>query len=94
MRDYLDGLAEIVAAALLVDNSLIHTAGGHIVGAGGGYVGEAFVVAQIKVGLMAVDRHVTFAMLVGVERAGVDVDVRVEFLDCDLESPCYQKVCQ
>ncbi len=33
-------------------------------------------------------------MLVGVERAGVYINIRVEFLDGDLEAPCLQQLAQ
>ena len=49
-------------------------------------VQEALVVPQVQIGLRTVHRHVTFPVLVGVERAGIDVDVRVELLDGDLVS--------
>ena len=83
VRDDLHGLSEIVAAALLVDDALVDPACGDVVGAGCLDVGEALVVAEVEVGLVAVDGHVAFAVLVGVERARVDVDVGVELLDSD-----------
>ncbi len=86
VRHDLDCLAEIVAPSLLVDDRLIDAAGGEVVGAGGLDVGESFVVTQVQVCLMAVYGDVTFTVLVGVEGAGVDVDVGVELLDCYLES--------
>ena len=52
--DDLDGLAEVVAAALLGDDLLVDAAGGEVVVAGELGVGEALVVAQIEVGLRAV----------------------------------------
>ena len=49
-------------------------------------VGEALVVAEVEVGLGAVlgDEHL--AVLVGRHRPGVDVDVRVELLQLDVEA--------
>ena len=81
VRDDLDGLAQVVAAAFLVDDALVDAAGGDVVGLGGLYAQEAFVVSQVQVGLVAVHGDVALAVLVGVQRARVDVDVRVEFLD-------------
>ena len=37
--------------------------------------------AKVKVGFHAINRYVTFAMLVGIEGARVDVNVGVKFLD-------------
>ena len=79
----LDGLAQVVAAALLVDDALIDAARGDVVGTGGLDVGEALVVPQVEVGFMAIDGDVALAVLIGVERTGVDVDVGVELLAGD-----------
>ena len=76
-------LAQVIAAAFLVDDALVDAAGGDIVGARGADVGETFVVAQVEVGLVAVYRHIALAVLVRVEGARVDVDIGVEFLDGD-----------
>ncbi len=73
-------LAQVVAVALLVDDALVDASGGDVVGAGGLDVGEAFVMAQVEVGLVAVDGHIALPVLVGVERPRVDVDVWVKLL--------------
>ncbi len=41
-----------------------------------------FALAQVEVGLVAVDGHIAFPVLIGIECTRVDVDVGVEFLDC------------
>ena len=71
--DHLHGAAVVVAAALLVDHRLVNRAGGHAVEARHGGIGEAFVVAQIQIGLGAVlgDEHLT--VLVRAHRARVHV---------------------
>ena len=66
----LDGLAEIVAAALLGDDLLVDAAGGQIVVAGQLSVGEALVVAQVEVGLRAVVGDEDLAVLEGRHGAG------------------------
>ena len=86
MRDNLHCLSQIVAAAFLVDYALVDTSGGNVVGARGANVGESLVVAQVEVGLVPVDGHVAFAVLIRVERTGVDVDVGVELLDCHFKA--------
>lgn len=45
---------------------------------------------QVKVTLVAVHGHVALAVLVRVERAGVDVNVGVKLLDGYPVSPCLQ----
>jgi hypothetical protein len=49
-------------------------------------------VAEVEVGFGAVVGYITFAVLVGIERAGVDVDVGVELLDGDAEAAGLQKL--
>ncbi len=78
--DDLDGFAQEFAPPLLVDHRQVDLAGGVVRVAGQGAVGEAFVMAQVQVGLAAVVQHVDFAVLVGTHRAGVDVDVGIELL--------------
>ena len=85
----LHGFAQIVAAPFLVDDALVDASGGEVVGACGLDVGEPFVVAEVEVGFMTIDCHIAFAVLIGVERARINVDVGVEFLYCDPESACY-----
>jgi hypothetical protein len=86
VRDHLHGLAEVVAAALLLDHRLVDLAGrvvGVLVDA---RVREALVVAEVEVGLGAVVGDVDLAVLERRHRAGVDVDVGVELLHRHLEA--------
>ena len=76
----LDRLPEVVAAALLVDDVLVDAPGRYAVCLGGVDVGEALVMSEVEVCLVAVDGYVALAVLVGVERPWVHVDVGVEFL--------------
>ena len=87
----MDGLAEVVAVTLLVDYALIDATGCDIVGASRPHICEAFVVTEVEVGFMSVDSDVTFAVLVGVKSPRVDVDVRVEFLDCDAIAASFEQ---
>ncbi len=52
-----------------------------------GDVDEALVVAEVEVGLALVVGDEHLAVLEGVHRAGVDVDVRVELLHRDPQAP-------
>jgi hypothetical protein len=80
VRDDLHGAAAVVAAPLFLDDRHINLAGGEGAVAGQGGVGEAFVVAEVEVGLRAVVQHIDFAVLIGTHRARIDVDVGVELL--------------
>ena len=86
VRDNLDRLAQVVAAALLVDDALVNASRGDVVGARGLDVGEALIVPQVQVRLMAIDGDIALAVLIGVQRARVDVDVRVKLLAGDTVS--------
>ena len=83
VRDDLDGLAEVVAAALLGDDLLVDAAGGEVVVARELGVGEALVVAEVEVGLGAVVGDEDLAVLEGRHGAGVDVEVGVELHQVD-----------
>jgi hypothetical protein len=78
VRNDLDGLAEVLATALLLDHRLVDLAGGEVVALAHLGAGEALVMAQVEVGLGAVlgDEHLT--VLERRHGAGVDVDVGIE----------------
>ena len=86
VRDDLDSLAEVVAAAFLGDDLLVDPPGGQIVVAGQLRVGEALVVAKIQVGLSAIVGHKDFAMLERRHRARIDIQVRVKLHQVDLDA--------
>ena len=87
VRDDLDRAAEVVAAALLGDDRLVDAAGRDVGALGQVLVDEPLVVAQVEVGLGAVVGDEHLAVLVRRHGPGVDVDVRVELEDGDLETP-------
>ena len=87
MRDHLNGLSQVISAALLVNNRLVDTSCRHRIGARCLNACEAFVVSKIEIGLHAIGRHVALSMLIRVQRSGVDVDVGVKLLNGDFETP-------
>ena len=92
MGHHLDGLAQIIATALLVDHGLIDTTRGQRVGLGGLNACETLVVSEVEVGLHAINSYITLTVLVGVERARVDIDVRIKFLNGDVVASGLQKL--
>ena len=94
MGDDLDGLAEVCAFALLGDDGVVYLSGRHVVRLGRVDSEEALVVSEVEVGLGSVLGHVALAVLVGVEGAGVDIDVGVEFLDCYAQASCLKEFCE
>ena len=89
--NHLDGLAQVVAAALLGDDLLINPPGGEVVVAGQFGVGKAFVVAEIEVGFGAVVGDEDLAVLERRHGAGIDVEVGVELHQVDLDAARLQQ---
>ena len=90
VRDHLHGFAQIIAAALARDDLFVDAAGGDVVGLREAGVREAFVVAQVEIGFGAVIRDEDLAVLEGAERAGIDIEVGVEFLAGDAQAAAFQ----
>ena len=76
VRNDLDGLAEIISLALVVEHGLINLAAGEVVHARELDVGEALVMAEVEVGLRAVVEHIDFAVLIRDHRARIHVEIR------------------
>jgi len=85
--DVLDGGAQVFAPALPVDDFGEDLARGQVGELVEVLVDEAFVMAQVQVGLRAVLGHVDLAVLIGAHGAGVDVDVGVQLLGGHFETP-------
>ena len=80
VRNYLDGLAEIITTALVRENGLVDLATGDVVGPREHAICETLVVSKIKIGLRSIGQHIDFTMLEGVHRAWIDIQIRVELL--------------
>ena len=94
MRNDLHGLAKEIATALFLDDVLIDTARRYVIGLRCGHTGEALVMTEVEVGLGTILGNIALAMLVGVERAGVDIDIRVKFLVGDRIATSLEQTCQ
>jgi len=92
--DHLDGLAEVVATAFLFQHVGIDPAGGDAVGGPRMDAGEAFVVAEVEVGLGPVVGDENLTMLERRHRAGVDVQVGVKLAQADRVAAGLQKRAQ
>ena len=75
-----------------VNNRLVDSACGDAVVARGMNARKPLIVSQVEVGLKAVLRYVALTVLVGVQRTGVDVDIRIELLDGHLIAPRLQQL--
>ena len=94
VRDHLHRLAEIVAAALLLDHRLVDLARGQVVQPRQPARGEPLVVPEIQVGLRAVVEHVDLAVLEGTHGPRIHVEIGIELLDAHPQAPHLEKRAQ
>ena len=92
--DHLDGLAEVLAPPFLGDDRLVDRPGSRVGVPREGLVYEPLVVTEVEVGFAAVVGHEDLAMLEGVHRPRVDVDVGVQLLHRHPEAPALQQPAQ
>ena len=79
VRDDLNCLAQIIAAAFLLDDREINAPGGPVVRLRQVRVGKALVMAQVKISFRAIVSDKDFPVLERRHRSRIDVDVRIEF---------------
>ena len=90
MGDHLHRAAAVIAAALFLQNRPVDLARSHVGVLAQIFVDETLIMAKIQIGLRAVLRDEYFAVLDGIHRAGIDIDIGVEFLHRDFIAPCFQ----
>ncbi|KAF1061152.1 MAG: hypothetical protein GAK39_05880 [Variovorax sp.] len=90
VRDHLHRLAEVVAAAFLLEHGLVDLAGREVVGLAHARRDEALVVAEVEVGFRTVVGDEHLAVLERRHRAGVDVDVGIELDEGDFEAARFE----
>ena len=83
--------AQILAPALGCNNRGVDGPGGGIGVTCQVLVDEAFVVTQVQVGLAAIIGHENLAVLERVQRAGINVDVRIQLLDNYAEPTLFEE---
>jgi hypothetical protein len=89
--DHLDRFAKVIAAALLLQHVGIDAARTDRIRLARGDAGEAFVMAEVEVGLRPVIGDEDLAMFEGAHRAGVDVEIGIELAKPDGISPRLQQ---
>ena len=94
VRDDLHRRAEVLALALLVEDRPVNLARRDVGVFRQVDVNEALVVAEIEVRLRTIIRDKDLAVLVRTHRARIDVDIRIEFLDRDLDSPALEETAE
>jgi hypothetical protein len=91
VRNDLHGLAEILAAPLLLDHRQVNLPSRVVGIARQRAVGEPLIVPQVEISLAAIVEDVDLAVLVGTHRPGIDVDVRIQFLHADPQTAAFEQ---
>ncbi|SCH06300.1 Uncharacterised protein [uncultured Clostridium sp.] len=94
MGDNLHRASAVIAAALLVQNRPVDFTGSNVGIFRQRFIDKALIVTEIQVGLSAVVRHEHLAVLNGIHRTGVDIDIGVKLLHGHLVAPGFQKTAQ
>ena len=91
VRDHLHGLAQVVAAALFLDDGVVDPAGGDGMVPRCGNRRETFVVAKIQIGFRAVVGDENLAVLERRHGARIHVQVGVHLHERDFQPPRFQQ---
>ena len=94
MGNDLHRAAQVFAPALAAEHTGEHLAGGEVGVFIQILVDKALIVSKVQVGFRAVLGYIHLAVLDGAHGAGVYVDVGVQLLRCDLESPVFEQTAQ
>ncbi len=91
MGNDLNGLTQILTTTLFVDHRIIDAPRGVVAFLAQAYRRITLVVAQIKVGFGPVVGNVNLAVLKGIHGAGINVDVRIQLLESNTQTPAFQQ---
>jgi len=94
VRDYLNCLAEIIPTSLSGNDSLVDGASCGIRVAAQRFINEPFVMSEIEVGLAPIISDEYLTMFERVHGAGIDIEIRVEFLHRDAQPTTLEKTTQ
>ena len=90
MGNHLYRAAAVIAAALFLQYGPVDLASSHVGVLAQILVNETLIMTKIQIGLRAVLRDEHFAVLDGIHRAGIDIDIGVKFLHRDFVAPRFQ----
>ena len=94
MRDDLDGTPQELPVPLLIQDSGINFAGGDGGVDGQVFIHETLIVAQIQIGFRTIVGHEYFAMLDGVHRARVHIQIGIQLLQGNPQPPLFQQAAE
>ncbi|KAF5027940.1 hypothetical protein DSECCO2_664250 [anaerobic digester metagenome] len=90
MGNDLYGTAEVITFAFLLDHRVVDFTAGGVAVFGKVNVNKPFIMTDIEVGFGAVVGNEDFAVLIRAHRAGIQVNVRIEFLTDNLQAAVSQ----
>ncbi len=91
MRYNLYRFSEIISFSFFVDYVLINSSGGNVIFPVCFHSEETFVMPQIQIRFLSVYRNITFTMFIRIQCPRVNIDIRIQFLDCHPETACLQQ---
>jgi len=91
VRNNLHSLAQIIAASFFGNDGIINLSGGEIVSLSHAGGTESFIMSQVEIRFRAVVGHENFTMLKRTHCAGIDINVRIQFLIADFQTAAFQK---
>jgi hypothetical protein len=91
VRDHLNGASEVVAPSFGREHRLVDRPGGGVRVAREVLVDEPLVMPEVEIGLAAVVGNEHLTVLERIHRARIDVDVRIELLHRDSQTPALQQ---
>ncbi len=92
MRHHLHRPAEIISPPLLGDDRMIDATRRVITFFRQRERGKSLVMSEIEIGLGAIIRDKDFAVLVGIHRPGIDIDVGIQLEKRDLQPAAFEEV--
>lgn len=91
MGDDLYGGSQVFTLSFFIDDRLVDFACRHIGGFRQIFVNETFIVPQIKIRFRAIIGNKDFAVLVRTHGTGININIRVKFLDSDFVPPVFRR---
>ena len=94
MGNDLNSLAKISPFTFLGDYGIVYLTSGDVVRLGGVDAQETLVVTKVEIRFRTVLRNIALTVLIRIQRAWINVDVGIEFLDGDPKTSCLKKLCK
>ena len=86
MRDHLHSLAQIITPPLFLQNGQINPPTGEIIKLGEFGMGKPLVMAKVQIRFGPIIQHVYFTMLEGTHGSRIHIEIRIKFLEGNLQS--------